>query len=168
MTWEERKALILQQLAADEDEPDEEVQSERIQIDEVLRTTQREIERRDREIAELQSLVEQQAGARDGVAIGAAAIAQVLDADQLIAEERQKLKDIQHEWEEKLRQAEIDLSMERAKLARERIQLEIQLEEAKAADASTNENPAVSNDRPQGRTRRWLEHLGLKDNKNDE
>jgi hypothetical protein len=93
------------------------------------------------------------------VAIGAAAIAQMFDTDELIQQERQKLKEIQLEWETKLRQAEIDLSMERAKLARERTQLESELEEAKRclpADAATEVAKG-------GRTRKWLEHLGLKD-----
>lgn len=164
MTWEERKALIMQQLDDDGADFRPEARAERIEIEEVLRTSQREIERRDREIADLQTLVEQQAGARDGVAIGAAGIAQLLDSDELIAQERQKLKDIQREWEDKLRQAEIDLSMERAKLARERIQLETQLEQIKAAAEAPPETPTVKG---QPRTRKWLEHLGLRENKGE-
>lgn len=98
------------------------------------------------------------------MAIGAAAIAQMLDADELISQERQKLKDIQREWEDKLRQAEIDLSMERAKLARERTQLETELEQARKSPPS----PFVEIEgqtKAQARTRKWLEHLGLKENR---
>ena len=41
----------------------------------------------------------------------------------------EKLREIQKSWEEKLRQAEIDISMERAKLGRERSQLEEKLKQ---------------------------------------
>jgi hypothetical protein len=160
LSWEERKKLIMQQLESEAcDEPEPEDQERRVEIERVLQATEREIARRDHEIEELQSIIEQQSDTRQGVAIGAAAIAQMFDTDELIQQERQKLKEIQLEWETKLRQAEIDLSMERAKLARERTQLESELEEAKRclpADAATEVAKG-------GRTRKWLEHLGLKD-----
>ncbi len=166
LTWEERKQLILQQLDADADsEQDHETTVvKNLEIEDIINTTQKEIERRDREIGELQSIIEQQSSAREGMAIGAAAIAQMLDADELINQERQKLKDIQREWEDKLRQAEIDLSMERAKLARERTQLETELEQAR----KTTPSPTVEIEgqtKAQARTRKWLEHLGLKESR---
>jgi len=166
LTWEERKQLIMQQLDADADaEQDQETAVlKNLEIEDIINSTQKEIERRDREIGELHSIIEQQSSAREGMAIGAAAIAQMLDADELINQERQKLKDIQREWEDKLRQAEIDLSMERAKLARERTQLETELEQARKSPPS----PFVEIEgqtKAQARTRKWLEHLGLKENR---
>jgi hypothetical protein len=83
----------------------------------------------------------------------------MLDSDELIAQERQRLKQIQREWEDKLRQEEIDLSMERAKLARERTQLEEELDNVK----SLQNSPAASPPGGRGKTRKWLEHLGLRD-----
>lgn len=159
LSWEERKKLIMQQLEDEsgETEPSEEVVAKHLNIERVLETTQREIEQRDREIQELQGIIEQQSDTRQGVAIGAAAFAQAFDADEMIQEERQKLKEIQKEWEEKLRQAEIDVSMERAKLARERLQLEAELEKHK------QDHPPVEVDQSQPKKRKWLEHLGLKD-----
>lgn len=164
LTWEERKQLIMQQLEADADaeQDHEKTVLKTLEIEDIINTTQKEIERRDREIGDLQSIIEQQSSAREGMAIGAAAIAQMLDADELINQERQKLKDIQREWEDKLRQAEIDLSMERAKLARERTQLETELEQAR----QTPPSPVVEIEgqtKAQARTRKWLEHLGLKE-----
>ena len=54
----------------------------------------------------------------------------MFDQDEIIREERENLKQLQQQWEEKLRKAEIDLSVERAKIARERAELEEQLREA--------------------------------------
>ncbi len=163
LSWEERKKLIMQQLESEgsgDEQPSAERGAQRVEIDRVLSTTQAEIERRDQQIAELQTIIEQQSDTRGEVAIGAAAIAQMFDSDDLIQQEREKLKSIQQEWEEKLRKAEIDLSMERAKLARERTELEEQLA------ANTRDQPPANeagDAKGQGRTRKWLEHLGLKD-----
>ncbi len=171
LSWEERKQLIMQQLDADaaieDGTTDETNLLKHLEVEDILIATQKEIDRRDREIAELQSIIEQQSSARDGVAIGAAAIAQMLDADDLVNQERQKLKEIQREWEDKLRQAEIDLSMERAKLARERSQLETELEQArKSATSAVVEIEGQT--KAQARTRKWLEHLGLKEGRRHE
>lgn len=162
LSWEERKQLIMQQLECDENEEfeDETSASSRMEIKTIVDTTQAEIDRRDREIAELQSIVEQQADTKQGVAIGAAAIAQMMDSDELIQDERQKLKTIQQEWEDKLRQSEIDISLERAKLARERTELEARLAEMEKETVTPANN---SNAAAGGRTRKWLEHLGLKE-----
>lgn len=162
LSWEERKALMLEQLEHDVESGAEDAESaegKRLQIEEVIASTRREVENRDREIAELKSMLEHQSETRQEVAIGASAIAGVLDADELIVEEREKLQRLQQEWEEKLRQAEIDLSMERAKLARERTRLEEELENIK----STHEDDTEPNAAGRGKTRRWLEHLGLRD-----
>ncbi len=130
MTWEQRKRLILQQLeneSTDTSEGNSEVANHRNEVEAILRTTQAEIDRRDQEIAELKSIVEQQSNTREGLAIGAAAIAQMIDSDELVRNEREKLAAIQKEWESKLREAEIEMSLERAKLSRERAELEEQL-----------------------------------------
>ena len=161
LSWEERKRLIMAQLESEsieDDEPADEQQLQRhLEIEQVLNTTQQEIEKRDREIAELQAIVEQQADTRQGVAIGAAAFAQAFDNDEMIQQERQKLKEIQREWEEKLRQAEIDVSLERARLARERTQLEQELENIRLERLQADKEPEKA------KKRKWLEHLGLRE-----
>ncbi|WP_164100452.1 coiled-coil domain-containing protein [Candidatus Laterigemmans baculatus] len=163
LSWEERKAAILQQLhREDADEPLD--AGERESLRDIVAKTDREIRKRDAEIAELQQLLEHQSTAvGDSVAVGAAAIAQMIDADDLVREEREKLQAIKAEWQEKLRQAEIDLSLERAKLARERRELEqkhadLQQQLAEAAELHRDASPA---DQP--RRRRWLTQLGLSD-----
>lgn len=170
MSWEERKRLLLQQLDAEQEDGTPQTQAKRVEINDILRTTEAELARRDREIAELRSLVQQQSDAREGMAVGAAAVAQLIESDELVQQEREKLRAIQKSWDEKLRQAEIDLSMERAKLARERLQLDEQkhkLEEAlhtasvaaaaAAADGDQGGKPADV------KGRKWLSRLGLKD-----
>lgn len=165
LSWEQRKLLILQQLEDDTDLGSELVpHDEKLSIREVLDSTQAELTRRDQEIEELREIVRLQSEARDGVAIGAAGVAQLLDCDELIQQERQKLREIQEEWESKLRQAEIDLSMERAKIARDRIALEKQMEELKQATPI-----AVSaNGKEKSRERRWLNILGLGEQSSDQ
>ncbi len=167
MSWEERKKLLLAQLDAEQDGVEPAVAAaKRLEVEDVLKSTDAELARRDREIAELRSLLEQQADAREGVAVGAAAVAQLVESDELVQEEREKLRNLQKSWEEKLRQSEIEISMERAKLARERLQLEEQkqeLEEAlHAAAQNASLDPKEKND-PKGR--KWLSRLGLKDEK---
>ncbi len=161
LTWEERKKLIMRQLEEESNDDDggsgQEPTARRLEIENVVRATQAEIERRDTEIAELQAIIQQQSDTRQGVAIGAAAFAQAFDSDEVIQQERQKLKELQLQWQNKLRQAEIDVSLERAKLARERTQLEQDLEDTKREKVTLTSDPA------QSKKRKWLEHLGLRD-----
>ena len=165
LSWEERKRLLLQQLDAEQSDDSPDAQTKRSEVTEILRTTEAELTRRDREIAELRSLLAQQADAREGMAVGAAAVAQLIESDELVQQEREKLRTIQRSWDEKLRQAEIELSMERAKLARERLQLEEQKQQLEqelqtvtaAIQSEPNAKPADV------RGHKWLSRLGLKD-----
>ena len=176
LTWEERKQLILQQMEQDSFNADQFVsslQEERQQLAEQdpanllddlkneLDQHADELSRRDEEIRELRHLLEQQSGTQGGVAIGAAAIAQAMDDDELVRQERERLQQLQQDWEEKFRQSEIQMSLERAQLSRERQELatkqqelELQVEqfarEAKYTDAN-GAQPA----------RKWLAKLGL-------
>lgn len=186
LSWDQRKELIYQQLEDDafnaEDflttiqasQPDDACakRDDPAAMFEDLfeRSTklQAELDRRNTEIDELRLLLEQKqdlaangfGAGNDEVAVGAAAIAQMLDHDELVQQERERLQEMQVEWEEKFRQLEISTSLERAKLSRERQQLatknaelEEQLEhlqrENREADPTT------------GKKRRWLAELGL-------
>lgn len=173
LPWEERKRLILARLedeesnfAADTQPSDDpaaaEVRDELQSLRDLVHQTDREIMRRDAEIAELRQLLDQQSNTVGEVAIGAAAIAGMFDQDELIREERSKLQEIQTEWQEKLREAEIEVSLERAKLARERQELEkrnAELEEMLAHQERANSQPSPDGDgKP---ARRWLARMGL-------
>lgn len=155
LTWEARKRIILQQLELDALRDSDFDRARIADLHAIIEITEDEVARRDQEIEELREIIQTQATARDGIAIGAIGVAQILDADLIINAERQKLRDIQQEWESKLRQAEIDLSMERAKLARERVELEALRTQQVSQTAST-----APGDKQQ---RRWLDFLGLKE-----
>ena len=88
---------------------------------------------------------------------------QVADSD-LVSEndqvdiERKKLQSLQDEWREKMRRAEVEFSLERAKLTREHEQLTEKLCRLEA------ELERSSGGR-QGGGRKWLKQLGLSDSR---
>jgi hypothetical protein len=161
-SWEDRKQAWLHQLEREETDGSIE-ESNSIEIREIIERTSEQIQLRNREIADLKSLLEQQAVATNGIAVGAAAIAQLVDADELIAEERLRLKELQTQWEQKQRQGEIEMSLERAKLARERLELQEKLRSLEAAQEKVQaSSPSNSSDSTKPRGRWWV-RLGLKD-----
>ena len=72
------------------------------------------------------------------MAVGASAIAELLNTDELIRVERENLTRLQEELQQKLRQAEIEVSLERARLSRERVAMEDRLRQ--------HERPSQPND----------------------
>lgn len=121
MTWEERKSLILKQLERE----DFEDAHKRGQWIDVVAETDRVVQERDRELAELRELLRQQPDCvGSNQVVGAAAIAEILDSDELVQQERRQLQQLKQEWHEKMRQGEIELALERAELARKLHELE--------------------------------------------
>jgi DNA repair exonuclease SbcCD ATPase subunit len=164
LSWEERKRRLLEQLEAEDNQENGVTEEDRNKIESIIEQTQNEIERRDLEIAELRQLMSEQSNAHDGIAVGAAAIAQMLDSDSVVEEERTKLQALQEELEEKLRKAEIETSRERAKLARERLELEESLREY-TSNKSQTETEVATDTNARGR---WLARLGLRDEKSSD
>jgi len=71
------------------------------------------------------------------------------------------LNELQDQWREKFRQAEVEIAVERAKLARQRADIDERLREAEN-DASKAAPPAGAGGRPERRSAgRWLARLGL-------
>ena len=156
MSWEERKRLLLKELESVPNDDVENPTPHRLEMEELIAITQREVERRDEELSELRRIIEQQSSAREGMAVGAAAIAQLLDSDELVRQEREKLKGLQEEWETKARQVEIELSRERAKLARERLELDARVRSLPAPSLDAATDADKKNQRGN-----WLARLGL-------
>lgn len=177
LSWEDRKQLILEQMEADTFDAETfvaELQSETVDDSEgpvefvsrlsaELKRLAGELAKREDEVHELRCLLDDQSQTCDGggVAIGAAAIAGLIDEDALVVQERDRLQTLQVEWEEKFRQGEIQASLERAKLSRERQEiakikadLEEQLEHARRESQQSQENGS-------GTSRKWLAKLGL-------
>ncbi len=178
LSWEDRKRQMLEQMEEDsfdaeafvadlsgDSSPDEPLDPAAYmeQLHDEHEKMKEDLQRRDEEIRELRCLLDQQSGTREGgVAVGAAAIAQMVDSDELVQQERQRLQTLQEEWEEKFRQGEIEASLERAKISRERLELarknselEERLEHLRRETRQAEEGTAG------GTSRRWLAKLGL-------
>ena len=156
--------MLLESLAADGDEDedeDPEVVEQRLSLQATIAITDEVVAQKDREIAELRQLLEEQAGNIGSIAVGATAIAGILDQDELIAQERARLAQVQAEWREKLRQAEIDISVQRATIARDRAEIDEKLANHKFdLDQMKAVGPSTPGAKP---SRRWLSRLGIKD-----
>jgi len=161
LSWEQRKEALLQQLEAETHAEAPCDPRKVLDIERILEQTTSEIQRRDLEIADLKTLIEQQSIAHDGMSIGVAAIAEMIESDALIISERLRLKELRDDWEQKQRQAEIEMSLERAKLARERLEIQEKVQRYEENNSSQSEEEKLA-----GKTRtrgRWLARLGLRD-----
>ena len=151
--WEQQKLRLMQQLDSDFEAGGEDDKKTKLSIESTIRITDEVIAEKDRQIAELKALLED-----NTVLSSEGAPSDVLDNDELIRQERERLSRLEEQWREKLRQAEIDISVERAKLARERSDFEAKLrtfEESGGDAPSGKPTPKQSG--------RWLSRLGLKD-----
>lgn len=167
LDWEAEKRRILAALEAEGDGPSEGPQPDNgsaTEIEELVRRTDLLMAEKDGEISELKRVLEDQSASLGAVAVGAAAVGDILDRDAIVNEERENLRRIQAEWQEKLRTAEIEISVERARLARQRAEIEDKLRVRETLqNAEAAEAPAAKADKtPSGR---WLARLGLKDPK---
>jgi len=166
LDWEAEKRRILAALEAEGEDDTEPGQKKRLELQAVVRSTDQIVAEKNREIVELRQLLENQSANLGSVAVGAAALGAVLDNDAIVKEERENLRRLQRESEEKLRQAEIDLSLERAKLARQRAELEEKLRSQGSQEAKGEDDPAAHKPEKPARGR-WLSRLGLKDSESD-
>ena len=80
----------------------------------------------------------------------------------VIRQERENLLQAQAEWRERIGQAEIDISVERAKIARERMELEEKLRNYQSEQVSRPAEGSTAAPEKPARGR-WLARLGLKD-----
>ncbi len=167
LDWETQKRRMLEALEADdEDDHDEERHQERLSIESTINITDQVLAEKDREIADLKQLLGEQSSNLGSLAVGAQAVAAIFDQDELIRQEREKLTRLQEECKETLRQAEIDISLERAKITRDRAEID-EMRAGFQADAADRKaaNDAATDTCKQGKPvrGRWLARLGLKD-----
>lgn len=183
LTWEQQKEAILAQMEADQFDAENFIETLSSQSDEdwsiqpdldpfeavhglfsTLKAVRTELECSQVEITQLKrTLSEQSQCAVDrssATATGAAAIANLLGSDELVVEERQRLREMQTEWEEKFRKIEVETSLERAKLARERQRLNARLEEMESELVQARRENKSAEDTGHA-SRRWLAKLGL-------
>ncbi len=161
MDWESQKRRLLASLDDEGDTPDEPArQEERVRIAGTIEMTDAVVAEKDREIAELKSQLAH-GGADRTTAMDEAQkekINELLDADEVIAEHRQRIAQLEREMEATLRAAELELSLERAKIARERVELDELRDEL---DALRHEICPNGTPTPGAPRRRWLSKLGL-------
>ncbi len=185
LSWEERRELIIQQMEADTFDADEFVeqlgkeknrgdtphevtpQTPLEYVNELatrLAKAESDVVHREGEVHELRILLQDQSEVRGSdVVVGAAAIAQMVDSDELVLAERDRLQQLQAQWEEKFRQSEIDASLERAKLSRERQELSKRSSELEEQIAHIQREAKESEEFGENPSRRWLAKLGLTD-----
>jgi hypothetical protein len=167
--WESMKRQLLEQLD-DFDTSDQQQSSDKMTVEGAIQITDRVVAEKEQEIQELKRLLESQAQNVGEVAVGAAAVAQMLDTDELILQERANLQQLQAELREQFKKMDVDLSLERAKLARERAELEEKLRtwEAEREAAGPAGEPGSGERGKKGPVRgKWLARLGLQGGKDE-
>jgi hypothetical protein len=132
LSWEDRKQLLLDQLAKETIAAQPSRLPELLDMERVIEETSQALSQKDQEIRGLIKLIEEQSIAKETMAIGASAAMASIDSDPTIAAERERLRALQAQWEESQRQFEIEMSQERAKLACEREVLRRPLTETRA------------------------------------
>jgi hypothetical protein len=167
LDWEAEKRRILAQLEAEtaaQSEGDDE--RPRLDIREVVERTDRIIAEKQAEIESLQQVLQNQTSNLGSVAVGAAAVGELLDKDAVVHEERENVRRLKQQWEQRMRESEVETSIARASIARQRVELEDRIKDfetrqTQASSPSRSPNAASRPDKPvRGR---WLTRLGLKE-----
>ena len=161
LDWEAQKQRLLASLEADEPDDEEQV-AERNTIEGTIRITDQIVGQKDEEINELKRQLAELPGTMSSKAATEGAIAEVLDRDEIIREERERLQQLQLEWREKIGKAETDLSVERAKIARERAEIADKMQAFNPGQEPRTQAGNVSDTSKPARGR-WLSMLGLKE-----
>jgi chromosome segregation ATPase len=160
MDWESQKRRMLASLEDEGgSEGTEERQQERASIENTIEMTDAVVAEKDREIEQLRTQLAEAASEKPGAAEQERQqkIDELVNADEIVAEHRQRIAQLEREMEEKLRAAELELSVERAKMARDRTELEelrIDLESRRPSHDAGSGTKSLPR-------RRWLSKLGL-------
>jgi hypothetical protein len=164
LDWETQKQMLLASLEADAaNDHDDHGRQDRLTIDGTIRITDAVVAEKDREITDLKQLLAAQSQSVGDVAVGAAALGEIFDSDEIVCQERERLQQLQSTWEEKLRAAEIEISQERAKIARERAEIDEKRRTFTSdVEDRAGQMPPTAAEKKAGRGR-WLSRLGLKD-----
>jgi hypothetical protein len=165
LDWEAEKRRILAALEADTDGDDQARRDERLRMQDVVRATDEAIAAKDCELRELSERLAEQSRAVEAGDSDSVSVEQAMANDAALRDERQKLQLLQAQWQEKIRQAEVELALERAAIARQRAELEGRDPPAGeiVPDPPTTPPPAGEPAAPPSARGRWLARLGLTD-----
>jgi chromosome segregation ATPase len=135
-------------------------QKEISSIQNTVRITDEVVASKDRQIAELKLKLASNGGTNGDTPVVADGVNANVDSDAVIQKHRARIAQIEQEMEDKLRETEMQLSLERAKIAREQAQLtELRIE----LESMRGPNGTVSESGGNAPKRRWLSKLGLGD-----
>jgi chromosome segregation ATPase len=159
MDWESQKRRLLALLEGDGDTRGDPVhEKERATIEGTIEMTDAVVAEKDREIAALR--VQLAAGEEaNPIAVDAECdrrINELVDADTVIAEHRQRIAEMERDLESTLRAAELELSVERAKMARQKVELD-----ELRSELESQRQLYEPNGPPGAPRRRWRTKLGL-------
>jgi hypothetical protein len=165
LDWEAEKRRIVARLEAETaEQTDADGDQQRLQIREMVEKTDRIIADKQAEIEALQQVLQNQTSNLGSLAVGAAAVGDLLDKDAVVREERENLRRLKQQWEQRMREAEIETSIERASIARQRVELEDRIKMFEARQSRVPSANADAAGRPDKPVRgRWLARLGLKE-----
>ncbi len=160
MDWESQKRRMLASLEGEGDEDIDEVrEKERASIENTIEMTDAVVAEKDREIEELKVQLAEAATAKvEPKDDGQEKLDELLDADEVIAEHRKRISQLERDMQDKLRTAELELSVERAKLARHKAELEEMRNDIESQRAAFGSGAGGVAGTPR---RRWLSKLGL-------
>src|SRR5262249_21993443 len=156
--WETTKKRLLAELDDEAEQPAGKrlTEDDRLSVEGTIRITDEVIAQRDRQISELQQMLTEQ-GNQPSLADKEAskAAAEVLDQDTVVREGRERIAALEKELQDKLRQAEVELSVQRAKVARERTEVDEQqrllaAEKAALAGQRPGQTPAANSPKKPG------------------
>jgi hypothetical protein len=160
MDWESQKRRMLANLEGHgDDEDDPEAKKERATIQSTIEITDAVVAEKDQVIEELKVQLAAAGTKATEDSQRDDEIKAIVDTDEVIAAHRKNIAQIEQDLEAKLRAAELELSVERAKIARNRAELEelrIELESQRHAMGTGNGPVPVGTPK-----RRWLSKLGL-------
>ena len=151
--WESQKRRLLAALEGEgEGQIDAPRREERAAIAGTIQITDAVVAEKDAEIRRLREQLESASDIEPVSAVEAA----VLDNDEVIRVERERIAKLEEEWREKIRAAELEMSVERAKLARAQSELAEQQMELETLRAASGNGAAPGESR-----RNWFNKLGL-------
>ncbi|HUY35048.1 MAG TPA: hypothetical protein VMV69_20030 [Pirellulales bacterium] len=164
MDWEAQKRRMLAAWEANaEDDGDEPVREERLKLRAVIAETDAAMVKKEQELEDLRRLLAAASPNGGPTPEAVAAVDELLSHDETVRTERERLQLLQLEWEEKLRRAEIDLSVERAKMARQRADIEERHRQLQELQAQRGNEPPAAGKEKKPQRGRWLARLGLKE-----
>lgn len=151
--WESQKRRLLAALEGEgEGQIDAPRREERAAIHGTIQITDSVVAEKDAEIRRLREQLESVGDIEPVSAVEAA----VLDNDEIIRAERERIAKLEEEWREKIRAAELEMSVERAKIARAQSELAEQQMELETLRAASGNGLAPGEAR-----RNWFNKLGL-------